>query len=68
VEWVHAQGYLYHFDWGCMDGEHCGWAIIEVKSEDQARLVVPPLVRRKARVIKLNKFEEEDVKSLHSSE
>jgi hypothetical protein len=63
VEEIRAMGYLWHFDWGCMAGVHSGWAIIEAESEAQARLVVPPLVRTKARVVKLNKFE--DVKPLH---
>ena len=67
VKELHAMGYLHHFDWGCKSGEHCGWAIIEADDEAQAVLVVPPLVRKKARVIKLTKFEDEDVKSLHAS-
>ena len=34
---VLAIGYLTHFDWGCKDGEHTGWAILEAgsKAEDQ---------------------------------
>jgi hypothetical protein len=64
---VLAMGYLHNFDWGCEDGEHIGWAIIEAQSRDQAKLAVPPLVRRKAKVIRLTKFKDEDVKSTHSS-
>jgi hypothetical protein len=67
IDWVQAQGYLYHFDWGCEAGEHCGWAIIEVDNEEQAKLVVPPILRSKARIVKLNKFEDEDVETFHSS-
>src|SRR5215472_14713678 len=33
-----------HFDWGCMDRVHVGWAVIEADSEARARLAVPPLV------------------------
>jgi hypothetical protein len=65
VEEVYAQGYLTHFDWGCKSGVHCGWAIIEADNEAEARLAVPPLVRDKARVIKLVRFEPKDVKPLH---
>ena len=57
VEQVYAMGYLHNFDWGCEVGVHNGWAIIEAESEAQARLAVPSLVRRKARVIKLSKFD-----------
>ncbi len=56
IDQVYAMGYLYHFDWGCMDGVHSGWAIIEAENEAQARLAVPSIVRNKARVIKLNRY------------
>jgi hypothetical protein len=57
VKQLNAQGFLWNFDWGCEAGIHSGWAIIEAESEAQARLVVPPLVRNRARIIKLNKFD-----------
>ncbi len=57
VNQVYAMGYLQHFDWGCEVGVHDGWAIIEAESEAQARLAVPAMVRRKARVVKINKFD-----------
>jgi hypothetical protein len=64
VDQVLAMGYLNHFDWGCEAGVHCGWAIIEAESEDQARLAVPPLIRKQARVIKVVKFDG-SIKSYH---
>ena len=64
VEQIYAMGYLYHFDWGCKAGVHCGWAIIEAENEAEARLAVPPMMRNKARVIHLNKFNG-DPKSFH---
>jgi hypothetical protein len=57
IDQIYAMGYLYHFDWGCKVGVHSGWAIIEAENEAEARLSVPPLVRNKARVIQLNKFD-----------
>ena len=65
LQLVNATGYLTHFDWGCMSGVHTGWAIIEAGSEAEARLVVPPLVRKEARVVKVTKFEAADVMRLH---
>ena len=67
VDEIYAMGYLTHFDWGCKSGSHCGWAIIEAENEAQARLAIPPLVRGKARVTKLTKFDADDVKSLHTA-
>ena len=61
IENVYAMGYIYHFDWGCDAGVHCGWAIIDAEDEDQARLAVPSMVRNKARVIKLKKYTPESI-------
>ena len=65
LQLLHAQGYLAHFDWGCMNGVHSGWAIIEAEVEAQARHAVPPLVRAQARVVRLNKFDPTMVTAMH---
>jgi hypothetical protein len=57
IKVLNAQGYPWNFDWGCKAGIHSGWAIIEAENEAQAGLVVPPLVRTQARIVKLNKFD-----------
>lgn len=49
-------GYITHFEWGCKDNDHNAYAIIEAESHEQAMLVVPPLFRNKAKVIKLTYF------------
>jgi hypothetical protein len=49
-------GYITHFEWGCKDNDHNAYAIIEADSHEQAKMVVPPLFRNKARVIKLTRF------------
>ena len=38
-----------------------------IKNEKEAGLVVTPLLRKKAREIKLNKFEEENLRAVHGS-
>jgi len=65
VDVVNAAGYLTHFNWGCMGGVHCGWAIIEAENETQARLAVPPLVRGQARVVKIVTLTESMANSTH---
>jgi hypothetical protein len=57
IKLINAQGYLWNFDWGCEAGTHSGGAIIEAENEAQARLSVPPLVRGRARIVRLNKFD-----------
>jgi hypothetical protein len=65
IEQIHAMGYLHNFDWGCKVGVHCGWAIIEAENQAQAQMAVPPLVRQKARVIELVKFNLDQEEKLH---
>jgi hypothetical protein len=67
VEQVLSMGYLKNFDWGCEDGVHIGWAIIEAENAAQALGVVPAIIRDKARVVKLSKFEPEMVEKWHTS-
>ena len=53
-----------HADWGCKDGEHKAWMIVEVGSKDEARAIVPPAFRSQARVVQLNHFTMEDVEDI----
>jgi hypothetical protein len=68
IKVLNAQGYLWNFDWGCKAGVHSGWAIIEAENEAQARLAVPPLVRSRARIVKLNKFDGSTIKDCERPE
>jgi len=65
VKQVIAAGYATHFEWGCTAGTHKGWVILEAETEAQALLVVPAIVRSKAKVYRLNHFSELDVVPLH---
>ena len=58
-------GYITHFDWGCADGEHTGYAIIEAKDSKEALMAVPPSHRPAARTIRLNKYSPEQIKKMH---
>jgi hypothetical protein len=48
--------YLTQADFGCLDGEHKAWIVIEVDSKKEARFVVPPVFRPQAKIVELNKF------------
>jgi len=48
--------FLTNADWGCMDGVHCAWLILDVPSKEDARMVLPPVFRTQARIIGLNQF------------
>lgn len=53
----------YHF--GCMSGEHTGWAIVDAESESEALEIVPDSIRGKARAVKVEKFTPEQIKAAH---
>jgi hypothetical protein len=57
IQEIHAAGYLHHFEWGCHDGVHTGWAILESDSVEHAKQIVPWMVRDRARIVRLEKFE-----------
>ena len=48
--------YLAQADWGCADGNHSAWMIVEAEDREEARQIVPPGLRAEARVVLLCKF------------
>ena len=58
---------LMKFSWGCMAGEHTGYAILEADSESAARSVVPEVVRGKARIHPVSTFTARDVEQFHTA-
>lgn len=55
---------LTHADFGCHDGDHRGWIIVDVDSKVEARNTVPPAYRARARIVGLNKFSLEELDEL----
>ena len=53
--------FMTHADWGCLDGVHKGWIIVDVDSREEARNMLPPAFRADATVVKLNKFTMEEL-------
>jgi hypothetical protein len=58
VNQVITAGFNTHVDWGCKDGDHTGWAIIEADSHEQALMFVPPIMRPNAKAVRVVKFYE----------
>lgn len=56
--------FLTHADWGCMDGEHKAWLIVDVDSKDEARGIVPPDFRSQAKIVRLNAFTMREVEEV----
>jgi hypothetical protein len=53
-----------HADWGCYDGVHKGWIIVEVDSRKDAEAIVPPIFRSHAKIVQLNAFSQEQIEDI----
>lgn len=53
-----------HADFGCEDGVHCGWMVVEVGDRREAELIVPPPLRADARVIQLRRWSPEEITAM----
>jgi len=56
--------WLTNAEWGCMDGEHKGWVIVDVDSKEEARCILPPVYRSSAKIVQLNKFSMEEIEEM----
>ena len=49
--------FLTNADWGCMDGEHKAWIIVDdMESKEEVRSILPSAFRSQAKITKLSKF------------
>src|SRR5689334_6598884 len=48
--------YLTHADWGCMDGVHSAWMVVEVANKEEALHIVPAAFRHEARITRVTHF------------
>jgi hypothetical protein len=56
--------FLTHAEWGCLDGEHKAWIIVELESKQEARSILPPAYRTQAKIVELNKFTMEEIEEI----
>ncbi len=64
VREISGCGNFHYFEWGCHAGVHTGWAIVDTDNPEHARQIVPWMVRDKARIAKVDRFD--NVDKLHS--
>ncbi len=53
--------FLTNAEWGCRDGDHRAWLIVDVDDKDAARAVLPPAFRSQAKIVGLNRFSLEEI-------
>lgn len=56
--------YLTNAEFGCLDGEHKAWIIIETDTKEDALFIVPPAYRSRAKIVKLNRFSMDEIDEL----
>ena len=56
--------FLTHADFGCNDGVHKAWIVVDANSKEEARNMLPPAYRRQATVVGLSKFGIEELDEL----
>ena len=53
--------FLSRADWGCRDGVHKAWMLVDVDTKEEAERIVPPGMRPYATIVKLNCFTVEEI-------
>ena len=53
--------FLSNADWGCYDGDHKAWMILEADTKKEALSVIPPGFKSEAKIVELNKFTMKDL-------
>lgn len=53
--------FLSNAEWGCLDGEHKAWLLVETENRKEAMRILPSYLQQNARIIQLNKFSRKDM-------
>jgi hypothetical protein len=53
--------YLTNAEFGCYDGVHKAWVIVDVDSKEEARGILPPIYRSHANIVCISRFKLEEV-------
>jgi len=55
---------LSKFEWGCMSGDHTGYALLEGKDEMAIKKMLPAGMQE-AKIVKVDRFTAEQIKTFH---
>ncbi|MFN2196633.1 MAG: hypothetical protein ACK2UW_10990 [Anaerolineales bacterium] len=53
--------FLANAEWGCEDGEHKAWIIVDVEDKATARAIVPPNYRHNTSIVRLTRYSQRQV-------
>ena len=60
--------WLARTEFGCEEGVHKSWMIVEADNDADARLLVPPAVRTRALLVKLRTYTPEEISTMHDED
>ena len=53
--------FMTHAEFGCLDGDHRAWIIMEFEDKKEALSALPPPLRAKAHIVALNRFSLQEI-------
>ena len=53
--------FLTNADWGCPDGVHSAWMVVDMPSKEEAAMIVPPMFRAHAKITRVTHFRIEKI-------
>lgn len=56
---------LAKYRFGCMAGDHRGWAIVDAQDENTARNLIPQSLQAKTKVVELQEFTPDQIRAYH---
>jgi hypothetical protein len=59
--------FLSKFEFGCMTGDHTGYAFLSGKSEDDVKQMLPKDEQSMAKIQKVDKFTADQIEQIHKS-
>lgn len=65
-ELAKGPGILDKFYYGCREGDHTGYAVVEVKTLSDALAMVPGFLQETACITKVDKYTPAEIKSFHT--
>ncbi|HUJ16575.1 MAG TPA: hypothetical protein VL197_01145 [Nitrospirota bacterium] len=61
-----GSGILDKFVYGCREGDHTGYALVDVKTLSDALAMVPGFLQESACITRVEKFTPAEIRSLHA--
>jgi hypothetical protein len=56
--------FLTNAEWGCGDGDHRCWMIVDVNDRNEALGIVPPGMRAQTRIVRLARFTMDEIDTI----